>query len=65
MSFQGSVRSDVGSIGSERAAQASIWSVRRRAEDVGNALEKRLEGFVLSEGAAEEPARVFSGNREF
>lgn len=40
--------SDAGSAGSERGAQASIFGVRRRADEVGAALEGRLEGFVLS-----------------
>lgn len=40
--------SDAGSVGSERGAQASIWGLRRRADEVGAALEERLEGFVLS-----------------
>lgn len=40
--------SEAGSVGSERGTQASIWSVRRRADEVSAALEGRLEGFVLS-----------------
>jgi hypothetical protein len=44
----GGPASEAGSIGSERGAQASIWGVRRRAAEVGQALEGKLEGFVLS-----------------
>lgn len=40
--------SDAGSIGSQKGAQASIFGVRRRADEVGAALEEKLEGFVLS-----------------
>lgn len=40
--------SDAGSVGSERGATASIWGLRRRADEIGAALEERLEGFVLS-----------------
>jgi hypothetical protein len=40
--------SEAGSVGSERGAQASIWGVRRRADEVSAALEGKLEGFVLS-----------------
>ena len=41
-------RSEAGSIGSERGVGASIWGVRRRAEEVSAALEERLVGFELS-----------------
>lgn len=40
--------SEAGSVNSERGAQASIWSVRRRADGLSAALERKLEGFMLS-----------------
>ena len=41
--------SEAGSVGTERSVVgASIWGVRRQAEDVGRILERALEGFVLS-----------------
>ena len=39
--------SEAGSVGSERG-QGGIWSIRRRAEEVGNQLEGKLGGFELS-----------------
>lgn len=45
--FSGAV-SEAGSMTSERGSQASIWSVKRRADQVSAALEGKLEGFVLS-----------------
>ncbi|PSS22177.1 hypothetical protein M430DRAFT_49329 [Amorphotheca resinae ATCC 22711] len=42
--------SEAGSVGAERSTHASIWSVRRQAEEVGRLLEGRFEGFVLSSG---------------
>jgi hypothetical protein len=51
LSFQGSeARSEAGSVASERGVQASILGVRRRAEEVAEALEERMSGFVLSDG---------------
>jgi hypothetical protein len=44
----GSGGSEAGSIGTERSVGASIWGVRRQAEDVGRFLEGALQGFVLS-----------------
>jgi len=41
-------RSDAGSVVGD--AKASIWGVRRRADEVAKALEGRLDGFVLSDG---------------
>jgi len=40
--------SEAGSIGTERSMGASIWGVRRQAEDVGRFLEGALQGFMLS-----------------
>ena len=42
--------SDVGSVGTERGTNASIWRVRKRAAEVSQLLEGRLEGFELSSG---------------
>lgn len=43
--------SEAGSVGTERSVVgASIWGVRRQAEEVGRLLEGRLEGFGLSGG---------------
>jgi hypothetical protein len=42
--------SEVGSVGTERGAGASIWGVRKRAAEVSQLLEGRLEGFQLSSG---------------
>ena len=43
--------SDAGSVGTERSVVgASIWGVRRQAEELGRRLEGRLEGFGLSAG---------------
>jgi hypothetical protein len=42
--------SEAGSAVTERGAHASIWSVRRHAEEVGRLLEEKLGGFVLSSG---------------
>jgi hypothetical protein len=40
--------SDSGSVGTERSAGASIWGIRRQAEEVSRFLEGALQGFVLS-----------------
>jgi hypothetical protein len=41
--------SEAGSVGTQGSVNgASIWGVRRQAEDVGRYLEGKLEGFVLS-----------------
>jgi hypothetical protein len=42
--------SEVGSVGTTRGANASIWGVRKRAGEVSQLLEGRLEGFELSSG---------------
>ena len=42
--------SEAGSVGTERGANASLWGVRKRAAEVRQLLEGRLEGFVLSSG---------------
>lgn len=42
--------SEAGSAVTERGAHASIWGVRRHAEEVGRLLEEKLGGFVLSSG---------------
>ena len=43
--------SEAGSMGTERSVVgASIWGIRRQAEDLGRRLEGRLEGFGLSAG---------------
>jgi hypothetical protein len=42
--------SEVGSVGTERTAHASIWGVRKQAAEVSQLLEARLEGFELSSG---------------
>ena len=54
-SLQGEVTSgavsEAGSVGTQGSVSgASIWGVRRQAEDVGRFLEGKLEGFVLSAG---------------
>ena len=40
--------SEVDSIGTEAITGASMWGIRRQAEDVGRFLEGALQGFVLS-----------------
>lgn len=42
--------SEVGSVGTERGANASIWGVRKKALEISQLLEDRLEGFELSSG---------------
>lgn len=41
------VGSEAGSVRSERG-QGGIWSIRKRAEEVGNLLEGKLGGFELN-----------------
>ena len=54
LSLQGEMSgavSEAGSMGTERSVVgASIWGIRRQAEDLGRRLEGRLEGFGLSAG---------------
>jgi hypothetical protein len=40
-------RSEASSVGTERGANTSLWGVRKRATEVSQLLEGRLEGFVL------------------
>lgn len=42
--------SEVGSVGTDRGANASIWGVRKKAAEVSQLLEGRLAGFELSSG---------------
>jgi hypothetical protein len=42
--------SDVGSVGTDRGANASIWGIRKKAAEVSQLLEGRLEGFRLGSG---------------
>lgn len=49
--MQSGAVSEAGSVGTQGStAGASIWGVRRQAEEVGRFLEGALEGFVLSAG---------------